>query len=727
VNNTIKLVFFSLVLIAASIGPIGCDTSSVPGPEDGGGLLDGAIPPDGGNPKQGEEGGPCYPNNTCNEGLVCLSNLCVRLPGPDAGVDSGNDAGVTDARTDAAEADAATDSGTDGALIDAGVDSGNDAGVTDAKTDATEADIGVDGGYFDVGQDTGVYPAPIIESITPNSGRNNGTVNIDWLSGSYFRPGATVTLTMYGQPNIIATNIMVHSSTRISCTFDLTSKASGVWDIIVTNDDSKEAFLQAAFTIIYPAPMVSAITPNSGFNNDSVSITDLHGTYFRTGATVKLTKSGQSDIAATNVNIDNANQLTCTFDLIGQAAGLRNVVVTNDDAQSGMLPNGFAVIYPAPTVSAITPNSGLNNGSVSITDLHGTYFRTGATVKLTKSGQTDITATNVNIVNANRLTCTFDLTGVKVGQWNMVVTNDDARTGTLTNGFTVNNPAPAVTSIDPDSGDFTGHIDITNLAGTDFRPGATVKLSKIGEAAIIPGTNLVVVSGTKITCTFDLTGKNLGQWDVVVTNDDTQTGTLSSGFTVLNQCAGINDFSACTLTSATYQYNICIDELCKMPGCGDVTCNQPGPNFKLPPAGSPGLNYTRDITVAGQPVVTDNTTKLMWQGCAAGLSGDNCATGTVANKNWADALGYCNTLDWGGHTDWRLPGREELQSIVDYSKISAAIDTTAFPATPTSWFWSSSSYADATDDVWLVKFSDGYVSISYKTNIIRVRCVRSGS
>jgi len=37
----------------------------------------------GGAPGPGEERGNCYPNGTCNDGLVCLSDLCVRLP--DAG------------------------------------------------------------------------------------------------------------------------------------------------------------------------------------------------------------------------------------------------------------------------------------------------------------------------------------------------------------------------------------------------------------------------------------------------------------------------------------------------------------------------------------------------------------------------------------------------------------------------------------------------------------------
>jgi hypothetical protein len=29
---------------------------------------------------RGDEGGDCYPNNTCNQGLYCQSDRCARLP-----------------------------------------------------------------------------------------------------------------------------------------------------------------------------------------------------------------------------------------------------------------------------------------------------------------------------------------------------------------------------------------------------------------------------------------------------------------------------------------------------------------------------------------------------------------------------------------------------------------------------------------------------------------------
>src|SRR5205823_1502041 len=99
------------------------------------------------------------------------------------------------------------------------------------------------------------------------------------------------------------------------------------------------------------------------------------------------------------------------------------------------------------------------------------------------TGQADITATAVTVVSDTKITCTFDLTGKKAGQWNVEVTNtNQMMPGTLNNGFTVRNAVPTVTGITPNSGKNTGTINITNLAGTNFIMGATVTLRKGGSS-----------------------------------------------------------------------------------------------------------------------------------------------------------------------------------------------------------------------------------------------------
>lgn len=108
-------------------------------------------------------------------------------------------------------------------------------------------------------------------------------------------------------------------------------------------------------------------------------------------------------------------------------------------------------ITPAPTLTAITPSSAPNTGTTAITNLAGTGFASGATVKLRRTGQPDITATGVTVVNSTKITCNLDLTGKKTGLWSVQVTNPDAQNATLANAFgmTVSGSLPVVgTTID---------------------------------------------------------------------------------------------------------------------------------------------------------------------------------------------------------------------------------------------------------------------------------------
>ncbi|HVP94564.1 MAG TPA: type IV pilin N-terminal domain-containing protein [Methanoregulaceae archaeon] len=268
-----------------------------------------------------------------------------------------------------------------------------------------------------------------------------------------------------------------------------------------------------------PGAMVTAITPNSAITGDSVSITNLGGSGFQSGASVKLTQSGSPDISATSVNVISSNQITCQLNLAGAAAGSWNVVVTNPDMQTGTLMNGFTVLSLPPAVKAITPSSGNRGTIVAISNIQGTGFQSGATVKLIQTGQQDIIASGVTVVSPTQIACSFNLIGVNAGLWSVIVTNPDLQSGTLANGFTINSPAPTLTVRSPTSGNRGWPVNIT-LTGTGFQPGATPGMSRSGSSTIT-AFNIVVVSPTQITCTFDLAGAATGNnWAISVTNTD---------------------------------------------------------------------------------------------------------------------------------------------------------------------------------------------------------------
>ncbi len=255
------------------------------------------------------------------------------------------------------------------------------------------------------------------------------------------------------------------------------------------------------------APTISTVTPNSGSTLGGTAVT-IAGTNFAAGATVTF-----GGTAATNVVVVGPTQITAN--VLAHAAGAVNVVVTNTDTQSGTLANGFTYVSTAPTVSSVTPNSGLIGGGTAVT-IAGTNFVSGATVTFGGTA-----ATNVVVVGGTQITATTPAHAA--GAVDVVVTNPDTQTATLSNGFTyLSASAPTVTSVTPNNGVATGGTAVT-IAGTNFVSGATLTFG--GTAA----TNVVFVSATQITATTPAHAG--GAVNVVVTNPDAQSGTLTNGFT----------------------------------------------------------------------------------------------------------------------------------------------------------------------------------------------------
>lgn len=116
--------------------------------------------------------------------------------------------------------------------------------------------------------------------------------------------------------------------------------------------------------------------------------------------------------------------------------------------------------------------------------------------------------------------------------------------------------------------------------------------------------------------------------------------------------------------------------------------------------------------------ITDTSTGLIWQ--------KNTAPGTYT---WAQALSYCENLvlPAGGYSDWRLPTIKELDSIVDLSRYNPAINTTFFPDTRASYYWSSTTYVLNTAGAWAMDFNLGHnIYGNYKSTPSYVRAVRGG-
>ncbi|MFH0994340.1 MAG: DUF1566 domain-containing protein [Pseudomonadota bacterium] len=115
----------------------------------------------------------------------------------------------------------------------------------------------------------------------------------------------------------------------------------------------------------------------------------------------------------------------------------------------------------------------------------------------------------------------------------------------------------------------------------------------------------------------------------------------------------------------------------------------------------------------GDGTVTDTFTGLMWQ-----------QSGSFSTQTWEEALSYCAMLNLGNYTDWRLPTKKEVRSLVDFSRYDPSINITYFIETFSNFYWSSTTNSHITDFAWGVNFHDGYDGYGKKSDYYFVRAVR---
>jgi hypothetical protein len=259
-----------------------------------------------------------------------------------------------------------------------------------------------------------------------------------------------------------------------------------------------------------------------------------------------------------------------------------------------------------------------------------------------------------------------------------------------------------------------------------------------------------------------VSGLGIGKSMILQNNGgDNATIITNSNFSFNTTVPNYGAYNVTVLTQPTNQYCIVTN--------GTGTANGSVTNIFVDCNNNPGTTVP-SFTNLGNQTIKDNNTGLIWMKCSMSevsgvpLAGDcsfEANTGSVAVNEIKADFQFCNTSNnncnggastlnlqpppwiggsissiwtscndanttpvggFAGKTNWRVPTRDELSSLLDFSKSSTPLINDLFPNTQSD-YWSSTTYSFNTNSALYVGFNNGSIGFITKTNAFYLRCV----
>ncbi len=234
-------------------------------------------------------------------------------------------------------------------------------------------------------------PTPTLTALNPAQVTLGSPATAVTLTGSGFVGGSTVTL---DGAAIAATYV---SATQLQVTAPVTTLAiAGTHTFIVDNPiPGGGASAGASLTVTYPAPTVSSLSPASTAMGATGFTLTVNGSDFQPVSTVQWNGSA---LATTYVSGSSLTAAVPASDLA--SGGNATVSVSTPAPGGGSASATFAVNYPMPTLSSISPTSaqgGSNSATITATGNDfvpaSTIDWNGAALGTTYVSATQLTAT----------------------------------------------------------------------------------------------------------------------------------------------------------------------------------------------------------------------------------------------------------------------------------------------------------------------------------------------
>jgi IPT/TIG domain len=402
-------------------------------------------------------------------------------------------------------------------------------------------------------------PAPTVTAVSPTSGQSTGTTSVT-ITGTTFTGATAVDF------GANAAAFTVNSATSITATAP--AGTVGTVDVTVTTPGGTSA-TNAADQYTYtvpPAPTVTGLSPSSGQSTGSTSVM-ITGTGFAGATAVNF------GTTAATFTVDSSTTIAATAP--PGTLGSVDITVTTPGGTSTTDANDKYTYTqpPVPTVSAVSPTSGVSTGTAVVT-ITGTGF-IGATAVTFGT-----TAATFSVSNSTTISATAP---AGTGTVNVTVTTPG---GTSASGAAdqytyIPPPAPTITGVSPSSGPSGTLVTIT---GTSFTGATTVDFG-----AGNPATTFATNNDTTVTA---IAPSGTGTVDVTVTTPGGTSATSAAD--QFTYTTGTSPYLVASPTAGSWQLN------------GSAQLNSTGspPNLELTPATSYEAGSAFDPVPVGAVGVT---------------------------------------------------------------------------------------------------------------------------
>jgi Domain of unknown function (DUF4082)/Galactose oxidase-like, Early set domain/IPT/TIG domain/Kelch motif len=342
--------------------------------------------------------------------------------------------------------------------------------------------------------DSGGSPpgSPTGTALTPNSAQAGSPAFTLTVTGTNFVSGATV------KWNGAARATTFVSATQLTAAIPATDVATeGAAQITVANPDGS-ASNALTFTVT-SMPTITALSPNTAQAGSPAFTLTVSGTKFVSGATVNWNGASRS------TTFVSATQLTAAIPATDVAtAGTPQIIVVNPEGEASNAFTFTVTSAPAPTLSALSPNSAQAGSPAFTLTVTGTNFVSGATVKWNGAART------TTFGSATQLTAAIPATDVAAaGTAQVTVANPGGGTSSALAFTVTSTSAPTLSALSPNSAQAGSPAFTLTVTGTNFVSGATVKwngaarTTTFGSAtqltAAIPATDVAAAGTAQIT------------------------------------------------------------------------------------------------------------------------------------------------------------------------------------------------------------------------------------